>query len=309
MAGYGEVFDPGTLPLSAFLEQTQAAPDDTPAARYAAYIRGSHPDAAPMWDATDVRGWADAAERYAATLRARGVDDSGYRRLIAEVRRNPDGYYLSNGSAVKKPMSSAQAVGLGALYLGGMGGVDMLIGAPAAAATGVTSSAIPVGTGATVGGVTGAVTGGGSAAGASGMGFFSSLGKFLGSPGGQAVTDLGGRVVTGAIQSRAQNRATDAQTRATDAALAFEREVYENDRRDYEPWRHGLMTRLGDLTQRPAPTSASSVMASGAMPTLGQLRQPEVAPRGVRLRAPTGEVQEVPESAAGWYLSRGAVRV
>lgn len=193
----------------------QLAAWGTPADRYAAYIRGSHPDAAPMWDAADVRGWADAAERYAATLRARGVNDTGYRDLIAQVRQNPDGYYLSNGSAVKKPMSSAKAIGLGAAYLGGLSAIGAAMPSGATGTLGsLSSAAAPTITPAATVGTAGAV---GMPAQVIGAGI-----------------NAGASIYGANRQNAANNRAAQASERGAESELAFLREQEAERRRQWE---------------------------------------------------------------------------
>lgn len=65
------------------------------------------------------------------------------------------------------------------------------------------------------------------------MGFFSSLGKFFGGPGGSQITDLAGNVLGAGMQARSNNRATDLATQANTQALDF---LKQQDARDYQDY-------------------------------------------------------------------------
>jgi hypothetical protein len=67
----------------------------------------------------------------------------------------------------------------------------------------------------------------------------------------------GGQVASSAMQSRAANKAAKTQVQAGDKALQFQREMWESQQRNFEPYRQaglGALTRLSDM----ANTSPSS---------------------------------------------------
>lgn len=79
-------------------------------------------------------------------------------------------------------------------------------------------------------GVSSGVGAGAAAAGGSGMGYFSTLGKFFGSPGGAKAVDFSGNLIGDVMQNRSQNRAADIAGRYNTDALNF---LKEQDARDY----------------------------------------------------------------------------
>ena len=72
-----------------------------------------------------------------------------------------------------------------------------------------------------------------SGAGGGGMGFFGTLGRFFGSPGGAQVTDLAGGLASNWMKNRSQNRASDIQGRYNTDALNY---LKEQDARDYQEY-------------------------------------------------------------------------
>lgn len=112
--------------------------------------------------------------------------------------------------------------GAGAFGAGAAGGAG-------GAAGGVPSMPWTLGAG-SYGATAPAVTGGGPVAG----GFFRSLGKFFGSPGGAELTRLGGDLAGGYLQNRGMNRATDLSANANADTLAWLKAQDARDFAEYE---------------------------------------------------------------------------
>lgn len=171
-------------------------------------------------------------------------------------------------------------------------------------------------------GTGGAAAGGAGAAGAAGTaatvgreGFFSSLGKFLSSPGGQVLTNTAGQLIGTGMQARAQSQATDAQSEALREALAFEKDVYNRAMADYEPYRTAgaaSLSRLSDLASRPATdVTAANTFGAGQLPNApvpsARSGPPPTSQAGlVPMRAPDGELRMVRPDAVAKYTQRGA---
>ena len=68
------------------------------------------------------------------------------------------------------------------------------------------------------------------------MGYFSKLGKFFNSPGGQAAMNLAGNLVGGAIQAGASKQATQAQIQAAREALDFAKQQYAKAQADWNTY-------------------------------------------------------------------------
>lgn len=158
-----------------------------------------------------------------------------------------------------------------------------------------------------------------------------------------------GSVASAAIQSRAAGRAADTQSRAAQDAIERSRQIYEQQRADQAPYRNAgasAVTTLGGLMGLPMssgdanPLPAAAPRAPQDMPAgpqetgwqairnrltnmppgsslqdLGNRVQTAQAQTGssyrrsVRLQAPDGEIADVPEEDADFFLSRGARRV
>jgi hypothetical protein len=138
-------------------------------------------------------------------------------------------------------------------------------------------------------------------------------------------------------QANASRRAGDIQATAADRALAYEREreamrdrLRRQHEAEYAGWRNGPeVARLGDLVglargQAPVSTAMPQPRAmpapSGQNPTMGQLRsagsgQTQAAAanisrggaggRLVRIQSPFGDVRDVPEERASYFVNKG----
>lgn len=291
-----------------------------------------------------------ASPVYQQFMRSIGNDGSGRVRLSRDqqaqleqaLRQNgvaiPDGMHIDQGGNLNQQNRLARNIGIGAAVggaaltgfglagmgpLAGLGGAGGAAGAGAAGVEAAGSFAAP--TAASV------ASGGG--------GFFSTVGGFLSSPGGQIATSVGGKLVSDVIQSRANNRAVDAQAQAAQRALDWEKEVYNTDRRDYEPYRalgEQSTVRLGSLMSepRPAPRTADQVFASGQLGgypappravgsgqtpaaagvSVGSMRvnaagREPGADQMVLMEGPDGERRLVASASVPKYEARGARRI
>lgn len=134
-----------------------------------------------------------------------------------------------------------------------------------------------------------------------------SLAKFFNSPGGTAAVNAGTNLAGGAMQAHAQGQAANTQARYAEQALAFAKQQYADAIKNFAPYMQasqGATAKLTDFLNqsRPpsmgAPTSGTPGMNLGAMaPGGGQL---------VTLKAPTGQIKQVPAEQAQHYLDLGA---
>lgn len=156
------------------------------------------------------------------------------------------------------------------------------------------------------------------ASGGGGMGFFSSIGKFLGSNLGQQAIETGGQLVGGAMQARAAGQATDAQLAAQREALQFEKDIYANDVRDFAPYQaagNQSIGRLSELAAAPRPSMTSGdIYGSGSIPRTGRPMGGSISgmagqTQRVMLQAPDGTTKEVDAGQAEHFMRLGARRV
>lgn len=149
-------------------------------------------------------------------------------KLAQQGIRLPDGYDVTmDGEVVytNKTPFLQQAAWAAAPFAGGQAASSLagLITGGAGAAT-AGGGALWTGPGAITSQA--ASTGGGG----SGMGLWSTLGKFFGSPGGSRLVDAAGNIVSNTIQRRGADRAADIAGRYNTDALHF---LKEQDARDY----------------------------------------------------------------------------
>lgn len=135
-----------------------------------------------------------------------------------------------------------------------------------------------------------------------------SLAKFFNSPGGTAAVNAGTNLAGGAMQAHAQGKASNVQAQYAQQALDFAKQQYADAIKNFAPYMQasqGATAKLTDFLNqsRPssmgAPTSGTPGMSLGAM-----------APGGggqmVTLKAPTGQVKQVPAAQAQHYIDLGA---
>jgi hypothetical protein len=139
----------------------------------------------------------------------------------------------------------------------------------------------------------------------------------------------GASVVSGAMGAHAANSAAKTQAASADKALALNTRIYDDQRAQMQPFVTGgqqaFQTLLSGWQNRqgmsPGPAMAQTPLrsaGSGQTPTAaanGSFGQAMGAPNpaansgSVVLRAPTGEVREVPAHMADRLLAAGATRV
>lgn len=150
--------------------------------------------------------------------------------------------------------AAAGTMGAAGVFGGAAGGAGAAGGGAAAAAGGAAASGVGAGTGAAL------------AAGAGG-GLWGSIGRFAGSAAGQQLIGAAGQIINGRVQAGANDRAAEAQERSAREALDFEKKVYDDEVRDFEPYKAAgasSIARLSDMAgQSRAPVTADSLMASG----------------------------------------------
>lgn len=92
------------------------------------------------------------------------------------------------------------------------------------------------------------------------MGFFSSIGKVLGGVGGAllggttggALLGIGGNLLSGLLQNRAYSQASNAANQATNDSNYLLASMYEQQRKDDEPFRAAAAGALSRLTSMPS---------------------------------------------------------
>lgn len=164
------------------------------------------------------------------------------------------------------------AVGAGALLNGGLGalggggmelGAGELLGGGGLDAVGAGASGFGgVGMDAAVAGLGGSGMSGGSGLLSGVKGLLGSAGSALGSLGSSSnLLNVGGSLLSGALQSNAAGKAADAQVAAARDANQLQKYMYDTTRADYAPWRQagveglnklqGLMRDPSSVTQDP----------------------------------------------------------
>lgn len=247
--------------------------------------------------------------------------------------------YDPNQNELRNTAIAAGAIAGGVIAAPAIAGA---VSAPAASAAGssVLPSSVPVSSSALTAASAAptVATGGATAGGAMATpGFFSRIGSFLSSPGGQMATQVGGNLVGGIMQNRAASQASDAQLQAAREALAFEKGVYDKDVADFAQWQELsplVIGKLRDSLTQPAaqPVTAQSLRAGAttARPvasgmTIDAMRKRVGAPAliasaetstglpassgMVQMTAPTGETAWVRPEAVAKYEARGARRI
>lgn len=190
--------------------------------RVAAFQQSQAPLAAAK-NARTVPDWIRVLEQYAPNS-----------PKLQALRANPNGYEVKAGSLRKK--TALDVVGnhpwltVGAFLAGAAAPALIGGGGSAAAATGSSGATSLSGLYAAPGAVASQGVSAGTGAGMGAKGFFSTLGKFFGSPGGSQMTDLAGNLIGAGMQNRSANRAADISGRYNQDALAF---LKEQDARDY----------------------------------------------------------------------------
>lgn len=121
--------------------------------------------------------------------------------------------------------------------------------------------------------------------------------------------DVGGNVAGSVLNQRAASKAADQQSAAAQQGIDLQKQVWSDIQRNQAPFiqtGQGAITRLNglmggsplNLAQPSAPvaSNASPLSLSGTSPI-----------QTVKLKAPDGSVQFVPQNEADHYISRGAV--
>lgn len=174
--------------------------------------------------------------------------------------------------------------GFGLSGLLGMGGGSAAAGGGAAASTAAGSAG----------------SAGAAGAAGGGMGLWNTIRGFLGSNAGQQAIQTGAGLASNIMQNRAQGHAVDAQSDAADKALAWEKELYANDQRDYEPYKRegeASIARLSELLKRPVENvTADSNFSAGRLSNpagqpvvYGKAQQQQAgSPRMVSVQSPDG---------------------
>lgn len=191
-------------------------------------------------NAGSFRSWDDAL---AGDEVMRSLPNDAARTSYARgMYQLPHPYQIKNGKVVDGRGFVARNIWwIGPAALAAPGAAQAMSGAPAAAAaaggTSINAAGIPttaayLGAGvpyapAAAAATTAATAGGESVAKA---GYFSRIGEWLGSPKGQAITDLAGQGVSAYLQNRGANRALDAQSQYNTQALDY---LKEQDARDF----------------------------------------------------------------------------
>lgn len=86
---------------------------------------------------------------------------------------------------------------------------------------------------------------------------------------GAAVVGAGASIAAGSMQSNAIKKGTDAQTKSNDAALALQKQQYDQQRADYAPWREVGQGALQQLAQIHGITVPNGVYTPGVNGTSG----------------------------------------
>lgn len=134
------------------------------------------------------------------------------------------------------------------------------------------------------------------------------------------------------MQSRAAGKAADQQRASADAATRLQRDIFEQQRADAQPWMRagqGAVSTLANLSGIPMGgpgTGGIPGQASQLPPSQARQPSPQAQPTGrvavprslaqlgqggqgmVGLRAPDGSTRYVPQDQAGFYEQRGATR-
>lgn len=192
-----------------------------------------------------------------------------------------------------KPLIAAGAAALGGAVLSGAIGP----GIGGAQGSGFISQA--------VGDTANTVTGGGG-------GVFSGLSRFV-----APIAGIGGQVGSSLIQSHANTEAAKLQDAAAQRAIDETKRQFDLQREDERPYRGAGYSSLnlllpGSANYQPEPAPMTAPAPSGG--TLANLSgtPPQTTPPQaalVSLRAPSGQVSQVPANQADHYLAKGAVRV
>jgi hypothetical protein len=130
-----------------------------------------------------------------------------------------------------------------------------------------------------------AAAGAGTAAGgaaAAGGGIWNTISRFAANPLVQQGVQAAGQYLTGRTNANASRDAANAQLQGVREALDFEKGVYADDQRFFEPYAQvgqQSVARLSDLVRQPppAPVTAESLMASGRLPSPNAGRRPRMS--------------------------------
>lgn len=117
-----------------------------------------------------------------------------------------------------------------------------------------------------------------------------------------------GASVAGAkMASGAQKDAAKTQAESADKALAVSKQMHEQERADLGPYRSAGQGAVSALARGLDVEGYPDTTIPGASSVPGQA--PAVNSGTVKLRAPTGQIADVPADRVDAYLARGAQRV
>jgi hypothetical protein len=216
-----------------------------------------------------------------------------------EVIRGADGTLFirdKHGFLVKAApylMAAGITGGVAAGFAAGAGGAGASSGGLAAGTVANTAPSIGA---AVAPSAAGAASGGGLLGG--GMGYWS------------LASNVGGNLAGSYMQSRSNNKAAQLQANAAREALDYEKQNHAQMTRDYAPYLQAGQQALPALTDFLASHKPQSAVQQpqGAQPQGGQqFGLSSFAPQSmVTLRAPSGEMKQVPQSMAQHYIQLGA---
>lgn len=123
-----------------------------------------------------------------------------------------------------------------------------------------------------------------------------SLAHFFNSNGGSNAINAAGQLIGGKMQSGANNHAADLQAKAAQQALDFAKQQYADAVKNYAPFLQASQSAVPQLTDFVNQTRPPQ----GGYPVNGSM---------VTMRAPTGQMKQVPAQDVPHYEGLGATRM